>query len=270
MAYDPVEWSARQMARFYTERGITLSMDTPPFPPHPKASAPMKRVGLFSGQALYYAPHGHFTVAGFYYWNGKENAWLCDSPKELPGVASRYGASFDLWPAPEGGLLAVNFYNEAKTKNPPLPAQPPGVEDQPTLPGAEAWAREPNGLMGGAVGTLRVAHHVFEGAPDSRQSANQDEPTTRFRPQYRALAMNEKTLHDMIKARAEDLLALYALIAQTRADARPELPLPGMEPRRSLASQQTGIPDDSFGRNIALATTHLEDSVMRAIRALTM
>jgi len=37
---------------------------------------------------------------------------------------------------------------------------------------------------------------VFEGKPDSRQSADINHPASRFRPTYRQLTAEEKVLHD--------------------------------------------------------------------------
>lgn len=56
-------------------------------------------------------------------------------------------------------------------------------------------------------GELVVAH-VYEGAPDARQS---DAPitVTRFRPKYRPLTDDEKALHDEIKSKATELEALF-------------------------------------------------------------
>ena len=79
--------------------------------------------------------------------------------------------------------------------------------------------------------------HVFDGEPDARQSSDPAMPTSRFRPRYRALTEEEKALHDEIKLQAADLEALIEK-----------------------------VPD---GRDKALAMTHLEDSIMRAVRALT-
>lgn len=52
-------------------------------------------------------------------------------------------------------------------------------------------------------------NHVYEGAPDARQSARVDEPVSRFRPKYRALTDDEKALHDAIKSKAAELEALF-------------------------------------------------------------
>jgi hypothetical protein len=58
--------------------------------------------------------------------------------------------------------------------------------------------------------------HVYEGAPDDRQSADQAMPTSRFRPKYRALSDDEKALHDAIKAKATELEALFEAVKPGR------------------------------------------------------
>lgn len=79
--------------------------------------------------------------------------------------------------------------------------------------------------------------HVFEGTPDSRQSADVAHPLSRFRPTYRALTDDEKTLHDQIKSKASELEALFVQLKPTRYQS--------------------------------LALTDLEMSVMWIIKALT-
>jgi hypothetical protein len=64
--------------------------------------------------------------------------------------------------------------------------------------------------------------HVFEGAPDARQSADIAMPTTRFRPKYRALTEDEKALHDAIKTKASELEALFEQARELRC---PPLPM---------------------------------------------
>ena len=78
--------------------------------------------------------------------------------------------------------------------------------------------------------------HVYEGTPDARQS---DEMITvsRFRPMYRALSAEEKTLHDEIKAKAVELEDLFMRVKP--------------------------------GRYHSLALTELELSVMWVIKELT-
>jgi hypothetical protein len=79
--------------------------------------------------------------------------------------------------------------------------------------------------------------HVYEGAPDARQSDSSTPSPSRFRPTYRALTDYEKAVHDDIKAKAVEL--------ETRFDA---------------------VKD---GRYKSLAMTHLELSVMWIIKELT-
>ena len=51
--------------------------------------------------------------------------------------------------------------------------------------------------------------HVFEDGPDGRQSATSAPPSI-FRPTYRQLSDEEKTLHDEIKAKASELVHLIS------------------------------------------------------------
>jgi hypothetical protein len=78
--------------------------------------------------------------------------------------------------------------------------------------------------------------HVFEGEPDGRQ-ADTAIPVSRFRPRYRALTDDEKTLHDAIKAKAAELEALFEQVKP--------------------------------GRYKALSMTALEEAVMWNVKALT-
>lgn len=48
--------------------------------------APMKRVGLFAGQPLYYADRT-FEVPGFYYWNGTKNEFVGATGGEVEDAA---------------------------------------------------------------------------------------------------------------------------------------------------------------------------------------
>ncbi len=77
--------------------------------------------------------------------------------------------------------------------------------------------------------------NVFEGTPDDRQ-AGEIKPSL-FRPRYRALSVEEKALHDNIKTKAEELIALF-----------------------------DGLP---AGRYNSLSRTALEESIMWAIKGLT-
>lgn len=79
--------------------------------------------------------------------------------------------------------------------------------------------------------------HVYEGTPDSRQSADVAMPTTRFRPKYRALTDAEKALHDAIKGKATELEALFEQVKP--------------------------------GRYRSLGMTALEESVMWTVKELT-
>lgn len=79
--------------------------------------------------------------------------------------------------------------------------------------------------------------NVYEKEPDERQSADTQEPLSRFRPRYRALTDDEKQLHD-------DLKAAYANIEEMIGRLAP-------------------------GRYRALAITTLEESCMWAVKELT-
>ncbi len=79
--------------------------------------------------------------------------------------------------------------------------------------------------------------HVYEGTPDARQSADVALPVTRFRPQYRALTDDEKTLHDAIKSKATELETLFEKVKP--------------------------------GRYRSLGLTALEESVMWTVKELT-
>jgi hypothetical protein len=79
--------------------------------------------------------------------------------------------------------------------------------------------------------------NVYEGKPDSRQSADQTEPVSRFRPRYRALSDDEKALHDELKA--------------------------------AYAGVETLLMRVNPGRYRALALTELEASCMWAVKELT-
>ena len=79
--------------------------------------------------------------------------------------------------------------------------------------------------------------HVFEGAPDGRQSDQVAEPVSRFRRRYRALTDAEKALHDAIKGKAAELEELFEQVKP--------------------------------GRYRALGLTALEESVMWTVKELT-
>lgn len=58
--------------------------------------------------------------------------------------------------------------------------------------------------------------HVFDGAPDARQSDDPAATPSRFRPRYRALTDQEKALHDAIKTKAAELEALIEAVKPGR------------------------------------------------------
>lgn len=90
---------------------------------------------------------------------------------------------------------------------------------------------------------------VFGGAPDGRQSTERTTTDANpFRTRYRALSVREKEHHDHIKAAAYELWKLIQDIPEARGEV--------------------GSPSE-VNRDMALARTALEDSVMRAVRALT-
>lgn len=78
--------------------------------------------------------------------------------------------------------------------------------------------------------------NLYAGSPDSRQGDAETKPS-RFRPVYRNLTPEEKQLHDDIKAKAVELEQLFEKIPQ--------------------------------GRYLSLGLTHLEESVMWAVKQLT-
>lgn len=78
--------------------------------------------------------------------------------------------------------------------------------------------------------------NLYEGAPDARQG-DASTVTSRFRPRYRALATDEKELHDAIKAKAVELETLFEQVKP--------------------------------GRYRALGFTALEEAVMWTIKELT-
>jgi hypothetical protein len=79
--------------------------------------------------------------------------------------------------------------------------------------------------------------NVYEGKPDTRQSADTAHVVSRFRPTYRALTDDEKALHDEIKAKAVEMEALFGRVKP--------------------------------GRYNSLAITALEQSVMWVVKELT-
>lgn len=79
--------------------------------------------------------------------------------------------------------------------------------------------------------------NVFDEKPDARQSNDIAHKVSRFRPTYRALTDDEKSLHDAIKNKAVELEELFA---QVKA-----------------------------GRYNSMAITSLEQSVMWIVKELT-
>ena len=80
--------------------------------------------------------------------------------------------------------------------------------------------------------------NLYEGQPDGRQAADGEQVTlTRFRPRYRQLSDEEKTLHDEIKT-------AYSAVEMLIEKLKP-------------------------GRYRALAITSLEESCMWAVKELT-
>ena len=65
----------------------------------------------------------------------------------------------------------------------------------------------------------KAGTNVFDGKPDARQSADVNHPVSRFRPTYRALTADEKTLHDDLKAKAVELETLFAKVKPGRYNA---------------------------------------------------
>ena len=84
---------------------------------------------------------------------------------------------------------------------------------------------------------------VFEGKPDGRQSADVNHKVSRFRPTYKALTDEQKTLHDELKTKAVELENLYLKVLEGK-----------------------GV---SSTRYSALALTDLESSIMWIVKELT-
>ena len=80
--------------------------------------------------------------------------------------------------------------------------------------------------------------HVYEAAPDARQSDDATLKVSRFRPTYRALTDDEKALHDALKSKAAELEELFAKVKP--------------------------------GRYNALAVTALEQAIMWIVKELTL
>ena len=77
----------------------------------------------------------------------------------------------------------------------------------------------------------------FVAEPDARLALDETAKPSRFRPRYRKLTPEELALHDLVKAKAAEL--------------------------ETLIEQAPG------GREKLLALTYLEESIMRAVRAIT-
>lgn len=60
--------------------------------------------------------------------------------------------------------------------------------------------------------------NVYEGPTDGRQ-ADTAIKVSRFRPRYRALTDDEKTLHDVLKDKAAELEALFEKVKPGRYNA---------------------------------------------------
>jgi len=102
------------------------------------------------------------------------------------------------------------------------------------------WPHPANPRPNAGTGT------IFQGTPDARQAATSPAPDAGpFRRRYRPLNDAEVNFHDRLKDKATELWALYDELLS-----------------------ENGLADGA-ARDIALAKTHLEDSVMRAVRALT-
>lgn len=79
--------------------------------------------------------------------------------------------------------------------------------------------------------------NVYESKTDDRQSDNINHPVSHFRPTYRALTDDEKSLHDAIKAKAQELEIMFSMV--------------------------------KAGRYNSLAITSLEQSIMWIVKELT-
>lgn len=61
--------------------------------------------------------------------------------------------------------------------------------------------------------------NVFEGESDGRQSQDIEHKVSRFRPTYRALTEEEKSLHDQLKAKASEMEDLFTKVKPGRYNA---------------------------------------------------
>ena len=107
---------------------------------------------------------------------------------------------------------------------------------------------------------------LFGGTANARQT-DKDQPEGLFRKRYRKLSDEDVKLHDTIKDKAEELAALI----QSIDNRLPVITAP--------ACEEGGVVESCVGLSItclpsvmdhkALAIQHLEDSVYRAVKALT-
>lgn len=105
--------------------------------------------------------------------------------------------------------------------------------------------------------------HVFEGDPDTRQSASPvlSAKDGLFRKRYRALSDTDKEIHDLIKDAADELAAAIGVL---NVDVAMRL---GVTFKEEAAARALGYACDPAG--VTLAIRHLEDAVYRAVKALT-
>ncbi len=99
--------------------------------------------------------------------------------------------------------------------------------------------------------------NVYEGGDgDARQSDDSKAPASLFRSRYRTLSEAEVATPDAIKAKADELAVLIA----------------GLKPLTQSRGAMGSLLDDLAQNkmaNIVLSLRHLEDSVYRAVKALT-
>lgn len=176
-------------------------------------------------------------------------------PTENPEICALWVEAWDMWerdnksfPANEKDIQEMHDW-AAKTKR---HLSGLAVEDSPfivedTLPAAPAA-------------------HVFEGGPDASQGGADVVPS-RFRPRYRALTEDERTMHDAIKAKAAELEALFEQARALRFPTVPAETLPQADGSALFASEEFCFDP---------ATTYFDDgmkslelSVMWTIKGLT-
>lgn len=103
--------------------------------------------------------------------------------------------------------------------------------------------------------------HVYEGQPDGRQSADQI-PVSRFRPKYRALSDEEKSLHDAIKGKAAELEELFE---KARILREPPLAESSADTEQHVFTACAAIGPDYFSEGMK----SLELAVMWTVKGLT-